>query len=123
MKAFLILEDGHVFKGTSIGSTREVISEIVFNTSMTGYLEVMTDPSYAGQAVCMTYPLIGNSGICYEDNAGNLGSMVLLFINLVSQVTSEAWIRFSIFLKSIIYLVLPVLILVLSQKFFVKKVP
>ena len=44
MKAFLILEDGHVFKGTSIGSTREVISEIVFNTSMTGYLEVMTDP-------------------------------------------------------------------------------
>ena len=50
MKAFLILEDGHVFKGTSIGSTRDVISEIVFNTSMTGYLEVMTDPSYAGQA-------------------------------------------------------------------------
>ena len=46
MKAFLILEDGHVFTGTSIGSTREVISEIVFNTSMTGYLEVMTDPSY-----------------------------------------------------------------------------
>ena len=67
MKAFLILEDGHVFSGTSIGSTREVISEIVFNTSMTGYLEVMTDPSYAGQAVCMTYPLIGNYGICYED--------------------------------------------------------
>ena len=67
MKAFLILEDGHVFKGTSIGSTREGISEIVFNTSMTGYLEVMTDPSYAGQAVCMTYPLIGNYGICYED--------------------------------------------------------
>lgn len=67
MKAFLILEDGHVFTGTSIGSTREVISEIVFNTSMTGYLEVLTDPSYAGQAVCMTYPLIGNYGICYED--------------------------------------------------------
>lgn len=67
MKAFLILEDGHVFKGTSIGSAKDVISEIVFNTSMTGYLEVMTDPSYAGQAVCMTYPLIGNYGICYED--------------------------------------------------------
>ncbi|MDO5136486.1 MAG: carbamoyl phosphate synthase small subunit [Eubacteriales bacterium] len=67
MKAFLILEDGHVFTGTSIGSAREVVSEIVFNTSMTGYLEVMTDPSYAGQAVCMTYPLIGNYGICYED--------------------------------------------------------
>ncbi len=67
MKAFLILEDGTVFEGTSIGSTREVISEIVFNTSMTGYLEVLTDPSYAGQAVVMTYPLIGNYGICYED--------------------------------------------------------
>ncbi len=67
MKAFLILEDGTVFTGTSIGSTREVISEIVFNTSMTGYLEVLTDPSYAGQAVVMTYPLIGNYGICQED--------------------------------------------------------
>ena len=67
MKAFLILEDGHVFTGTSIGSEREVVSEIVFNTSMTGYLEVLTDPSYAGQAVVMTYPLIGNYGICYED--------------------------------------------------------
>ena len=63
MKAFLILEDGTVFTGTSIGSTKDVISEIVFNTSMTGYLEVLTDPSYAGQAVVMTYPLIGNYGI------------------------------------------------------------
>ncbi len=63
MKAFLILEDGTVFEGSSIGAAREVISEIVFNTSMTGYLEVLTDPSYAGQAVVMTYPLIGNYGI------------------------------------------------------------
>ena len=63
MKAFLILEDGTVFTGTSIGSTRDMISEIVFNTSMTGYLEILTDPSYAGQAVVMTYPLIGNYGI------------------------------------------------------------
>ena len=67
MKAYLILEDGTVFTGTSIGSEREVISEIVFNTSMTGYLEVLTDPSYAGQAVVMTYPLIGNYGICHQD--------------------------------------------------------
>lgn len=63
MKAFLILKDGTVFAGKSIGSKREMISEIVFNTSMTGYLEVLTDPSYAGQAVVMTYPLIGNYGI------------------------------------------------------------
>lgn len=67
MKAFLILEDGTVFEGIPIGAHREVISEIVFNTSMAGYLEVLTDPSYAGQAVCMTYPLIGNYGVCRDD--------------------------------------------------------
>ena len=67
MKAFLILEDGTIFEGTHIGAEKEIISEIVFNTSMAGYLEVLTDPSYAGQAVCMTYPLIGNYGICKED--------------------------------------------------------
>ncbi|CUX30914.1 carbamoyl phosphate synthase small subunit [Clostridium sp. C105KSO13] len=63
MKAFLILEDGTVFEGKHMGSDKDMISEIVFNTSMTGYLEVLTDPSYAGQAVVMTYPLIGNYGI------------------------------------------------------------
>jgi carbamoyl-phosphate synthase small subunit len=67
MKAYLILEDGHVFTGEAIGAKKEVISEIVFNTSMTGYLEILTDPSYAGQAVVMTYPLIGNYGICKSD--------------------------------------------------------
>lgn len=67
MKAFLILEDGTVFEGIHIGAKKEIISEIVFNTSMAGYLEVLTDPSYAGQAVCMTYPLIGNYGVCRED--------------------------------------------------------
>jgi len=66
-QAFLILEDGTVFTGTGIGAQKEVVSEIVFNTSMAGYLEVLTDPSYAGQAVCMTYPLIGNYGICKDD--------------------------------------------------------
>lgn len=73
MKAFLILEDGTVFEGKSIGAKKEIISEIVFNTSMTGYLEVLTDPSYAGQAVTMTYPLIGNYGICYEDMESKKG--------------------------------------------------
>lgn len=70
MKAFLILEDGSVFQGNSIGSKREVISEIVFNTSMTGYLEVLTDPSYAGQSVVMTYPLIGNYGVTPDMESG-----------------------------------------------------
>lgn len=67
MKAFLILEDGTRFEGKHIGFDKEVVSEIVFNTSMAGYTEVFTDPSYAGQAVCMTYPLIGNYGVCLED--------------------------------------------------------
>lgn len=67
MKAFLILEDGHAFEGISIGSQNEVISEVVFTTSMTGYLETLTDPSFVGQSVVMTYPLIGNYGICSMD--------------------------------------------------------
>ena len=67
MNAFLILEDGTVFRGKHIGADQDVISEIVFNTSMAGYTEVFTDPSYAGQAVCMTYPLIGNYGVSVDD--------------------------------------------------------
>mgnify|MGYP002857819490 CR=1 FL=1 len=67
MKSFLILEDGTVFEGRHIGADKDVVSEIVFNTSMAGYTEVFTDPSYAGQSVCMTYPLIGNYGVCLDD--------------------------------------------------------
>lgn len=67
MKAFLILEDGSVFEGKSFGVAKDIISEIVFNTAMTGYLEVLADPSYAGQAVVMTYPLIGNYGVPFEE--------------------------------------------------------
>ncbi len=62
-KALLILEDGTVYRGRQMGKAGKAIAEIVFNTSMAGYLEVLTDPSYAGQAVCMTYPLIGNYGV------------------------------------------------------------
>lgn len=67
MKAYLILEDGTVYEGISIGARKEVISELVFNTGMTGYLEALTDPAAAGQAIVMTYPLIGNYGVCEED--------------------------------------------------------
>ena len=67
MKAYLILEDGSMYQGRGIGSDKESVSEIVFNTSMTGYTEILTDPSYAGQAVVMTYPLIGNYGVACED--------------------------------------------------------
>ena len=66
-KAYLILEDGTVFEGKSVGSEKEIISEIVFNTGVVGYLETLTDPSYSGQAVCMTFPLQGNYGVCKED--------------------------------------------------------
>lgn len=69
MKATLILENGNVFTGTSIGSTEDKICELVFNTSMVGYQELLTDPCYAGQGVVMSYPLIGNYGVNDEDNA------------------------------------------------------
>ena len=68
MKATLILANGSVFSGTSIGSTSDRICEMVFNTSMAGYQEILTDPSYAGQGVVMSYPLIGNYGVNSEDN-------------------------------------------------------
>ncbi|ABN52184.1 MAG TPA: carbamoyl phosphate synthase small subunit [Hungateiclostridium thermocellum] len=67
MKAILALEDGTIFHGESFGAQGEVIGEIVFNTGMTGYQEVLTDPSYCGQIVAMTYPLIGNYGVNSED--------------------------------------------------------
>ena len=63
----IILEDGGEFYGYSFGTDRETIAEIVFNTSMVGYQEILSDPSYTGQAVVMTYPLIGNYGICADD--------------------------------------------------------
>ena len=66
-KAILVLEDGRTFTGTSFGADGESFGEIVFNTSMSGYQEILTDPSYAGQIVAMTYPLIGNYGVNEED--------------------------------------------------------
>ncbi len=66
-KAILVLEDGRTFRGESFGADGESFGEMVFNTSMSGYQEILTDPSYAGQMVCMTYPLIGNYGVNEED--------------------------------------------------------
>ena len=66
-KAILALADGTIFEGESLGVTGEAIGEIVFTTGMTGYLETITDPSYAGQIVAMTYPIIGNYGVNRED--------------------------------------------------------
>ena len=89
MKAYLILEDGSVYEGENVGALREAVSEIVFNTSMTGYLEVMTDPSYAGQAVVMTYPLIGNYGIYYEDMESDRPWIDGLIVRELSEVASN----------------------------------
>ncbi len=66
-KALLVIEDGTVFEGSGFGAEGEVFGEVVFNTSMTGYQEILTDPSYNGQIVAMTYPEIGNCGVNEED--------------------------------------------------------
>ena len=65
--AYLILENGAVFKGESFGADGETTGEIVFNTGMTGYLETLTDPSYYGQIILQTFPLIGNYGVIPPD--------------------------------------------------------
>lgn len=71
MQAALVLETGRIFMGESFGASGETYGEVVFNTGMTGYQEVLTDPSYAGQMVCMTYPLIGNYGVNACDHQSN----------------------------------------------------
>ncbi len=68
MKAVLVLEDGTFYTGESFGAKGDAFGEVVFNTCMTGYQEITTDPSYNGQMVCMTYPLIGNYGMNSEDD-------------------------------------------------------
>ena len=70
-KATLILDDGTRFEGRSFGYERPVAGEVVFNTAMTGYPESLTDPSYAGQLMVLTYPLVGNYGVPPRDFAPN----------------------------------------------------
>lgn len=67
MKAYLVLEDGSIYTGQARGAFRETVCEIVFNTAMTGYVEELTDPSYAGLGIVMTYPMVGNYGVSLED--------------------------------------------------------
>ena len=64
---YLVLENGQVFKGQLFGAEKETMAELVFTTSMVGYLEAITDPSYLGQMVAQTFPLIGNYGVIPED--------------------------------------------------------
>ena len=67
MKRLLILEDGSVYEGTAFGADHFQVGELVFNTGMSGYQEVLSDLSYCGQIVMMTYPMIGNYGINHDD--------------------------------------------------------
>ena len=68
MEGLIYLEDGTVFKGKGFGDAKTSVGELVFNTSIMGYQEILTDPSYKGQIINMTYPLIGNYGISEKDN-------------------------------------------------------
>ena len=88
--ALLVFEDGRVFRGRSWGSEGETVGEMVFNTSMTGYQEVLTDPSYAGQIVCMTYPLIGNYGVTAQD-AESLKPQVEAFVVREASRVASNW--------------------------------
>lgn len=87
--ALLALEDGRTFRGRSWAAEGETCGEMVFNTSMTGYQEVLTDPSYAGQIVCMTYPLIGNYGVNRADEESERPWVEGFVVREVSQVASN----------------------------------
>ncbi len=89
MKALLMLENGAVFEGTGFGDCHDVLCEVVFNSAMCGYPELLTDPSYAGQGVVMTYPMIGNYGICYEDAESNRPWLSAYIVHSVSNVASN----------------------------------
>src|SRR5215813_8573671 len=87
--ALLVLEDGRAFKGRAWGAAGEVLGEMVFNTSMSGYQEVLTDPSYAGQIVCMTYPLIGNYGVNESDSESSRPWVEGFVVREASRITSN----------------------------------
>ena len=89
MKALLMLENGMTFEGQGFGDERDVVCEIVFNSAMCGYPELLTDPSYAGQGVVMTYPMIGNYGICIEDAESGKPWLSAFIVHNVSGLCSH----------------------------------
>src|SRR5258705_3238688 len=89
MQAILALEDGRVFRGKGYGAKGECSGEVVFNTSITGYQEIFTDPSYAGQIVVLTNPEIGNYGTNPEDNEANRPYIEGLIVREFSKVSSN----------------------------------
>jgi carbamoyl-phosphate synthase small subunit len=88
-RATLLLEDGRTFRGRGYGFQGEAVGEVVFNTSMTGYQEILTDPSYEGQIVTMTYPLIGNTGINREDAESRKPFLEAFVVRRLSELSSN----------------------------------
>lgn len=101
MARHLVLEDGSVFSGEPLGADVEVFGEVVFNTGMTGYQEILTDPSYAGQIVLLTYPLIGNYGLNQDDFESDRVQPVGLIVHEAAEYPSNWRARWSLdaFLK------------------------
>ena len=89
MKAILALANGRVFEGEAFGARQTVVGEVVFNTSLTGYQEVLTDPSYRGQMVCMTVPHVGNTGVNREDVESDRPQVTAFIVREVSPVVSN----------------------------------
>ena len=88
-QALLVLEDGSIFRGISTGANGKVVGEVVFNTAMTGYQEIITDPSYSKQLVTLTYPHIGNTGITPKDSESNTAQAAGLIIRDISMTASN----------------------------------
>lgn len=89
MKAVLVLQDGAIFEGEAFGAAKTVVGEVVFNTSLTGYQEIITDPSYRGQMVCMTLAHVGNTGVNAEDVESDQPQITAFIVREVSQVVSN----------------------------------
>ncbi len=89
MKGYLVLENGEIFEGERIGYEKDTCLEVVFNTSMAGYLKVFTDPSYTSQGVVMTYPLIGNYGVIPEDMESKKVWVSAVFIHELAETASN----------------------------------
>ena len=98
-RRMLVMENGSVHEGTGFGSMNDAVCELVFNTSMVGYQEIVTDPSYTAQTVVMTYPLIGNYGITDEDNETRVPTMGGLVVREycdmpATSATPRRWAKF-----------------------------
>ena len=89
MVGYLVLENGEIFEGERIGVTKDIVCEVVFNTSMVGYIETFTDPSYLGQGIVMTYPLIGNYGVMPEDYESDNIYAKAIFVHEVADFESN----------------------------------